>query len=131
MLTLRELQLQAERAETDVRDVERLRLEAMRSYASRLKSREEISPMEMELSSNHFAALNRRQQDAERTLVEKNLECSKQGVAVAAAVREVKVTDKLKDTQLTRYERDRSRVEQNNLDELVSTRFAKEINTNQ
>jgi flagellar FliJ protein len=125
MLTFSDLQLQVEKAVSDVRDLESLRLEAMRRYAGKLKSREEVSPLEMELSSNHFAALNRRQQDAERELAEKNLECSKQGEIVADAMREVKITDKLKETHFARYERERERTEQNGLDELVSTRYGR------
>jgi flagellar export protein FliJ len=130
MLALKELQLQAEKAASGARALEELRLAAMRTYAQRLRSREEISPLEMELSSSHFASLNRRQQEADREVAEKNLQCTNQVVAVAGAVKEVKLTNRLKEKQFARFETERQRVEQSMLDELISTSFARKGSAN-
>lgn len=122
---LSELQAQVESATMRVAEIERQRLEAMSRYAERLNARESISPLEMELNSNHFASLNRLQQEAEAVLVMKRQECSRQAGVVAAAAREVKVTDRLREIQKEKHRLEADRAEQNGIDELVSANFAR------
>ena len=122
---LSELQAQVESASMRVAEIERQRLEAMRKYAERLNARESIGPLEMELNSNHFASLNRLQQEAEAVLATKRLECSRQTGIVAAAAREVKVTDRLREIQKEKHRLESDRAEQNGIDELVSANFAR------
>lgn len=127
MNVLSELQAAVEAARTRVAEIERQRLDAMRKYAARLNARENISPLEMELNSNHFASLNRLQQEAEAALATKRQECSRQSGVVAAASREVKVTDKLREIQKEKHRIDVDRAEQNGIDELVSDNFARKL----
>jgi flagellar export protein FliJ len=129
-LVLSQLQAEADQAAARVEHLEQMRLQAIDDYALRLHTGEQISSMEMELNSNHFASLNRLQQEAEKILAEKNYACRLQSEKVAAAMREVKVTDQLRENQKARHETEYSRQEQYSVDEMVSTRFARELNHN-
>lgn len=127
MNVLSELRAGVEAARARVADIERQRLDAMRKYAARLNSREYVSPLEMELNSNHFASLNRLQQEAEAELAARQQECDRQSAVVADAAREVKVTDKLRDMQKEKHRLEADRAEQSGLDELVSANFARKL----
>ena len=81
----------------------------------------------MVLHSNHFEALNRRQQEAEKVLAQKQQECEAQSKTLASAMREVKITDRLRETQKSRYDLEFAREEQNDIDELISASFARQI----
>lgn len=127
LMTLSEKQAEMESAQARVSLIEQQRFDAMKRYADRLNSREYISPLEMELNFNHFASLNRLQQEAEAVLRKKKDEFAQQGAVVAAASREVKVTDKLRELQKDKHRRETDREEQNGIDELVSANFARKI----
>lgn len=126
-LVLGELQAEVNKANDHVAQLRRMRLDAIENYARRLKGGEQISPMEMELNSNHFASLNYLLQEGERKLEIKKQACQRQGKTVAAAMREVKITDRLRETQKERHHKEMERQEQNNLDEIVSANFARQM----
>lgn len=126
-LLFSQLQADASKAALRVAEIEIMRSEAIDNYAQRLKSGEQLNAVEMELNLNHFAALNRLQQEAEKVLEQKKQACQRQSTAVAAAMREVKITNRLRETQQERYKNEFERQEQNNLDELVSANFARQI----
>ena len=126
-LILAQLQAEADTAAATVANIGQMRLQAIDDYALRLGGGEQMTSMEMELNSNHFASLNRLQQEAERTLAEKNHACRGQSEKVALAMREVKITDQLRDNQRSRHESEYQRQEQNSVDEMISTRFARQL----
>ena len=127
LLNLSEKQAEMEAAQARVALIEQQRFDAMKRYADRLNSREYISPLEMELNFNHFASLNRLQQEAEAVLELKRKDFARQGEVVAEAAREVKVTDKLRDLQKEKHRRDADREEQNGIDDIVAANFARKI----
>jgi flagellar export protein FliJ len=124
-LTLAELRAEAGQAAARVASIEKIRLQTIEDYTLRLHSGEQLNAMEMELNSNHFASLNNLQKEAEKVLQEKKQACLRQVEIVTAAMREVKVTDQLRETQKERHQLEFARLEQNNVDELVSTNFAR------
>ncbi len=126
-IVLGELRAEADDAASHAANVEKLRSEAIDNYSRRLKSDERLNPMEMELNSNHFASLMRLQQEAENIVEQKKRACVRQGETVAAAMREVKVTDQLRETQKERHQQEFARQEQNSIDELVTTKFARQM----
>lgn len=126
-MTMHQLQTEAEQAASQVSEIEKLRLQALDDYTLRLHSNEQITATEMELNSNHFAALNRLQQLAEANLASKREECRQQGEKVASARRQVKVTDQLRENQRVRHTAETLRYEQNAIDEIISTRFARTL----
>ncbi len=126
-LVLSERQAEVSQAAAHVARLEKLRLEAIENYAKRLTSGEQLGAMEMELNSNHFTSLNRLQQEAEKILKQKQLACRQQGETVARAMREVKITDRLRETQKARHQTEYARQEQNNMDELVSANYARQM----
>lgn len=126
-LVFSELQADAAKTADQIAQIEKLRVEAIEVYARRLNAGEQISATEMELHSNHFTSLNRLQIEAEKVLEQKNQACVNQGETVAAAMREVKITDRLRETQKARHQVEFARHEQNNIDELVSATFARKL----
>ena len=124
---LAELQEAANQAAQKVARIEAMRQKAIDNYTSRLASGEQLDAREMELNSNHFASLNRLQKDAEVELREKRHLCNQQIGAVTEAMRDVKITDRLRETQAERHRLEYSRQEQNGVDEHVSATFARRI----
>ena len=103
------------------------RHEAIENYTRRLGAGEQLDAMEMEMNSNHFTSLNRLQKEAEIDLQQKRSMCLKQVEFVTEAMREVKITDRLRETQKERHRLEISRQEQNEVDEHVSGAFARRI----
>ena len=126
-IILGELQAEAERAGQTVTHIEMLRQEAIENYTRRLGAGEQLDAMEMEMNSNHFTSLNRLQKEAEIDLQQKRSMCLKQVEFVTEAMREVKITDRLRETQKERHRLEISRQEQNEVDEHVSGAFARRI----
>ena len=126
-IVLSERQAEVNKAAASVAHFEKLRFESIENYSQRLNSGEQLSAREMELNLNHFASLNRLQQEAEKVLEQKKQACLQQGETVADAMREVKITDRLRETQKARHQIEFARQEQNNIDELVSANFARQI----
>lgn len=122
---LLKLQADVNEAALKVAQIEIMRSEAIENYAERLKSGEQLSAMEMEMNLNHFSSLNYLQKEAEKVLEEKKEVCREQTEKVAEAMREVKVTNRLQEKQKALHQLEFARNEQNNLDELVSTKFAR------
>lgn len=126
-LVLGELQAELNKAAERVAHIEKMRIDAIEKYARRLNSGEQVCVMEMELNSNHFASVNCLQQEAETILKQKQQAYLRQGATVAAAMREVKITDRLRETQKSRHQTEFARQEQNNLDEMVSASYARKM----
>jgi len=125
-LILGQLQTEAVVAEEAVAQIENSRQTAIENYSLRLRSGEQLNPMEMELNSKHFASLNQRRIEGEQIVAQKKQACVRQTQTVAGAMREVKITGRLKETQQLRHDLDFARAEQNGIDELLSTRFARQ-----
>ncbi len=121
------LRAEASKAEAKVADIENQRNEALDNYTRKLVSGQQLNPMEMELNADHFASLNRLQKEAEAVVEQRKLECLRQSEKVALAMREVKVTERLRDTQAERHQNEFERQEQNISDELVSSSFARRL----
>jgi flagellar export protein FliJ len=126
-LTLGELQNEADRAASQVTHIEELRNDAVEKYLQRLNSGRHLNPLEMELNANHFASLNTLQKEAQEAAEKKRQDLMRQIEVVKAARIEVKITDKLRGDQQKRHEMEFNRQEQNNVDELVTTKFARRI----
>jgi flagellar export protein FliJ len=126
-LVLSELQTEAERIAHQIEHIEKLRFESIENYARRLSAGEQISAMEMELNSNHFASLNRLQQETEKLLEQKKGACSAQRAKLAAAAREVQITERLREHQAKRHRLQLEQYEQTAIDEMVSANFARKI----
>lgn len=122
---LSELRAEAERAAKRVEHIEAMRYEAIENYTRRIAAGERLDALEMELSSKHFASLDRLQKDAEATLAARNQACQIQIAAVTEAMRGVKITENLRETQRDRHKTEFERQERNNVDELISTAFAR------
>lgn len=125
-LILNELRTDADQAAAHVAKIEKTRRDAIEKYSARLNAGEQLNPVEMELNLNHFASLNTLRLEGEKIVVQKNEACRRQSEAVAAAMRQVKVTGRLRDNQEDRHRLEFSRWEQGNIDEIVSTSFARQ-----
>lgn len=128
-LVLSEKQNEANRAAERLDELERARVDAIEKYTGKMKAGEFLSAYEMELNTNHLAALDRVIREAQADLEQKKRACAAQGEIVAAASREVKITDRLRETQQNRHRLETARQEQNALDELVSANFARQMLT--
>lgn len=126
-LVFSQMQAEAERAAERILQIERMRFDALESYTRRLKAGVVINAAELEMNSNHFASLDRLQREAEKCLNEKKQACSAQSRKLAAAVREVKITNRLRETQVAKHKLEADREEQINLDEIVSANFARRL----
>lgn len=126
-VVLSELQAEASEAASRVSHLEKMRSDAIDNYTRRLTSGEQLNAMEMELNSNHFASLNRLQQEAEKVAAVKREACDRQIETVTAAVREVKITDRLRESQKTVHKNEYAREEQNGIDEMVISTFARKL----
>lgn len=126
-LILSEMQAEAVKAADRIKEIEQLRAKAIENYARRLAIGTTIDPFELELNSNHISALDRMQQEAQKALEAKKQACLHQSKTVEAATRQVKITNRLRETQQTRHKLEASRQEQNALDELVSANFARQM----
>lgn len=122
---LANLRAEALRAEKRVAHIEDLRREAIETYTRRLTRGERIDALEMELSSRHFASLDRLQLEAEAELAERRKACEAQMGHLTEAMREVKITENLRETQRERHRFETERQEQANIDEMVATGFAR------
>ena len=126
-LVFSQMQAEATRAAERIRQIEKMRFDALENYTQRLKAGEVICAVELEMNSNHFASLDRLQREAEKVLEEKKRACNTQSQKLAAAVREVKITNRLRETQAAKHKLELDRQEQINLDEIVSANFARRL----
>lgn len=126
-LVFSQMQAEAERAAERIREIEKMRFDALESYTRRLTAGSVVNAIELEMSSNHFASLDRIQREAEKVLSDKKQACQQQIQKLAAAVREVKITNRLRETQVAKHKLEINRQEQINLDEIVSANFARRL----
>ena len=124
---LAELQRDVEQAAAKVSTIEMLRQEALENYTQRLTSGQQLNAREMELNSNHFTSLSRLQNEAEAELQQKRALCEKQVAVATHAMREVKVTDRLRETQYGRHRSEFARREQSGVDDHVAGMFARRL----
>lgn len=126
-LILGELQTEAAKAADRVSEIERMRFTAIENYANRLENGGSLNAFEMELTVNHINTLDRLRREAEQNLELKKQACLRQTQNLAAATREVKITNRLRENQQARHRLESDRHEQNALDELVSANFARKM----
>lgn len=124
---LSELQAEAERAIAGLAQVEKKRIDAIENYTKKMKKGEPMNPFEMELNTNHLVALDRLVRESHAIAEQKKQACQRQRQVVAAASREVKITERLRENQRSRHRLELERSEQNALDELVSANFARQM----
>lgn len=124
---LSELRAQADRAAERIAHIEAMRREAIENYTRRIAAGERLDALEMELSSKHFASLDLLQKDAEAVLAQRQKACEIQIGTLTEAMRDVKITANLRETQRERHNSEFERREQNGVDELVSNNFARRI----
>lgn len=128
-MILSELQAEVNRAAARVEEMEKARHEAIENYAKKLKKGEPINPFEMQLNTNHLNSLDRSIREAYAAVEEKKQTCARQSQIVAAAGRDVKITERLRENQQSRYRVELERSEQTALDELVSANYARKMMT--
>lgn len=126
-LVFSQMQSEANAAAERIAHIEKMRFEAIEKYTQKLKAGEFVCAKELEMNSNHFASLDRLQREAEKVLEDKKRACDAQSRKLAAAVREVKITNRLRETQAVRHKLELDRQEQTNLDEIVSANFARRL----
>ena len=126
-ITLTQLRAEVQRAEEEIERLDASQRSAIDSYNQRLGLGRAIDIGELELEANHLKALDRRKRDAVVELEGKRQACARQTELVAAAVRDVKVTYKLRENQQMRHRAEADRHEQNASDELVSANFARKM----
>ncbi|MEZ5425394.1 MAG: hypothetical protein R2747_03935 [Pyrinomonadaceae bacterium] len=124
-LRLTELQNELNQAQARIVEIERQQQIALEKYSERLKKGESINAYELELDSLHLTELDRLKRDALEILEQKKKDCEKQTETVAAATRAVKITNRLRENQAERHKLETERIEQNQIDELVSANFAR------
>ena len=86
-----------------------------------------MNAYEMELNTNHIAALDRSIREAKAVIEQKKQARAEQTQIVAAASREVKVTERLRETQKARHALELDRREQTAMDELVSANYSRKM----
>lgn len=126
-LVFSQMQAEATRAAERIREIEKMRFEALENYTRRLTAGAAVCAIELEMNSNHFASLDRLQREAEKILNEKKQACNQQSRKLACAVREVKITNRLRETQVAKHKLELERQEQINTDEIVSANFARRL----
>lgn len=127
--TLAEMLTEVNLATERIRQIEKMRFEAIEKYTQRLRAGEFLNPTEMELNTKYFNSLDGLQREAEKILAEKNHACVAQRAKLAAAAREVKITDKLREQQFLRHKNEVEKNQQTALDEIVSAGYARKLRT--
>lgn len=126
-MVLSQLNAEAEKTAGRIRELENRQTAAIEAYARKMQAGTMINIGEIELERNHIAALDRLIRETRQTLEQQQLTCRQQTQKVAAAMQLVKVTDRLRDVQRARHDRDAAREEQTAIDDLVSAKYARGI----
>lgn len=126
-LTLAEMLTEVNRASERIKQIEKMRFDAIEKYTERLRAGEFLNATEMELNSKYFNSLDDLQREAEKSLAEKNLACTAQRAKLASAAREVKITDRLREQQFLRHKLESEKHQQTALDEIVSAGYARKM----
>ena len=127
--TLAEMLSEVNLASEHIRQIEKMRFDAIEKYTERLRAGEFLNPTEMELNTKYFNSLDGLQREAEKVLAEKNQACAAQRAKLAAAAREVKITDRLREQQFLRHKNETEKHQQTALDEIVSAGYARKLRT--
>ncbi|HQU83720.1 MAG TPA: flagellar FliJ family protein [Pyrinomonadaceae bacterium] len=126
-IALMTLQRQADEIVERLAQLEKMQIKAIETYSSKLRIGEAVNIGQMELELNHISTLDRLKRKAQELLKEKKEACTAQQRKLAAAMREVKITKRLRETQETRYNQEVSRQEQTALDEIVAANYARRL----
>lgn len=124
---LAQLQTEANKVREEIQQIEQTRTNAIKNYLKKVNLGELTNPAEMELNLRHIADLDRRQRELQVLLEEKNSACKEQSRKVAEANKQVKITDRLRENQQNQHKQELEREEQNSLDEIISTKFARRL----
>ena len=124
---LSQLLSETEKASERVRQIEQMRHQAIENYTLRLQAGASINAYELEMSSNHISTLDRLIREAREVVEQSKQACTKQRETLAAATRAVKITNRLRETQVSRHKSEADRQEQTAIDELVSANFARQM----
>ena len=124
---LAQLQSEANKVREEIGQLEQSRSKAITNYLDKVNRGEITNPMEMEMNLRHIASLDLRQRELYLVLEDKKLACSEQGKKVAEASQQVKITDRLRENQQNQHKLELERHEQNSLDEIISTNFARNM----
>ena len=128
-LVLTQLQNEAAKAADQIEKIEVAYLRAIENYSNKVNCGRVMNIGEMELDALHISALERQKRRAYEVLEEKKQACRVQSTKLAAATREVKITDRLRENQALRHRLESDKHEQNAMDELVSANFARKLTT--
>lgn len=126
-LVLTQLNAEVLKATVQIESIEAAYLRAIENYSQKINSGNAMHIGEMELEALHISALERQKKRAVEILEEKKRAVAAQSAKVADAVREVKITERLRETQAQRHRLEADKHEQNQIDELVSANFARQI----
>ena len=129
-LIFSQLQSEAAVVAKQLTEAEAKRRATLDCYARRLASGEIIDPLEMELSAKYLLSLDRLERESKKLLAQKQQACDRQSVNVTAAHQAVKATAKIRETQFARHNLEFARIEQTNLDEMVSLSYARTLSQN-
>lgn len=129
LLVFTQLQNEAAAAAEQVEKIEELYLRAIENYGNKLGTGRVMNIGEVELEAMHISALERQKRRAIEILEEKKQACVVQSAKLGAAAREVKITDRLRETQVLRHRLETDKHEQTAFDEMVSANFARQLTT--
>lgn len=127
LMVLSGLNLDAERAEERLTQIEKRLLAAVENYNRKLTAGAPVNVIEMELNSKHISALEKQKVEAREELLKKRNACAQQMALVTQAAQEVKVTGRLRENQVTTHRSMIAKKEQNTLDEMVTIGFARKL----
>lgn len=128
-LVLAQLQAEAARAAEQIERIDAAYIRAINEYSAKVNGGRALHIGEMELEALHISSLERQKRQAIEVFEEKKRACASQSVRLAAAAREVKVTNRLRETQALRHRLEADKDEQNAIDDLVAANFAREMRT--
>lgn len=122
-----QLQSEANKVREEIEQIEKTRSKAISNYLDKINRGELTNPVEMEMYLRHITALDLRQREMYAILEEKKLACSLQSKKVVEANQQVKITDRLRENQQKQHKLEFERDEQNSLDEIITTNFARNM----
>lgn len=125
-LKLADLRIKLEDASKQLEAVENKRRETLDKYAAKLQQGE-VDVFQMSLLTDYLKALSNCETTARENVKIAQQACSNQSKTLAEAARSVEVTTKLHERQRAKFDLESARVEQNNLDEMVSINFARQL----
>lgn len=126
-IALMTLQKDADEIAERLDQIEKMQVKAIANYSSKLRVGEAVNIGEMELELNHISTLDRLKRKTIELLEEKKQACLAQKNKLAAATREVKITNRLRETQEARHQQEIARQEQTILDDIVAANYARRL----